>query len=79
MSNYDKNPDELIQDTKEFVKSDYGQHIITTLQETAKGLLSNVADIKAEHPDRYAAKYSAYKEVLGLIYSPLDDDIPSLG
>ena len=79
MSHYDSKPDDLIQDTKDFLKSDYGKHIVSTLEETAQGLLSNVADIKAEHPERYAAKYSAYKEVLDLIHQPLDDDIPSLG
>lgn len=66
-------------DTKEFLKSEYGQHIVSTLQATAKGHLAGVADISAEHPDRYAAKFSAVKEVLELIYQPLDDDIPPLG
>lgn len=79
MSHYDDKPDDLIQDTKDFLKSDYGKHIVSTLQETAQGHLAEVANIKAEHPDRYAAKYSAYKEVLDLIHSPLDDHTPSLG
>lgn len=79
MSHYEDKPDDLIQDTKEFLESDYGKHIVSTLEETAQGHLSRVADIQAEHPDRYAAKYSAYKEVLELIKSPLDDDIPSQG
>jgi hypothetical protein len=79
MSYYDDKPDDLIQDTKNFLDSDYGKHIVTTLLETGKGDLSSVADIKAEHPDRYAAKYSALKEVLDLIYQPLDDHIPPHG
>lgn len=74
MNYYDDKQDDLIQDTKDFLKSDYGQHIVSTLLETGRGYLSSVADIKAEHPDRYAAKYSALKEVLDLIYQPLDDD-----
>lgn len=79
MNHYEDKPDDLIQDTKDFLKSDYGKHIVSILQEKATGYLSSVADISAEHPDRYAAKYSATKEVLDLMYSPLDDDTPSLG
>lgn len=79
MSHYEDKPEDLIQDTKDFLKSDYGQHIVSTLQESAKGHLAKVADVAGEHPDRYAAKYSAYKEVLDLIHQPLDDDTPSLG
>lgn len=79
MTHYEDKPDDLAQDTKDFLKSDYGQHIVSTLQETAKGHLANVADIKAEHPERYAAKYSALKEILDLIYSSLDDNTPSHG
>lgn len=79
MSHYEDRPKDLIQDTKNFLESDFGKHIVSTLQETAKGHLASVADIRAEHPDRYAAKYSAIKEVLDLIYQPLDDDTPSLG
>lgn len=71
MSYYDDRQDELIQDTKNFLESDYGKHIVTTLEETAEGHLSNVADVKTEHPERYAAKYSALKEVLELIHSPI--------
>lgn len=79
MSNYDEKPEDLIQDTKEFLKSEFGQHIMSTLEAKREGFLSSVANIKEEHPDRYAAKYSALKEVIEFIESPLDDDIPSHG
>lgn len=79
MSHYDDRPNDLIQDTKDFLKSDYGNHIVSTLEETAQGYLAGAADIKARYPERYAAKYSALKEVLELIYQPLDDDTPTQG
>lgn len=79
MSHYDDRPEDLAQDTKSFLKSDYGKYLISTLQEMAKGYLTSTADIRIEHPERYAAKYSALKEALDLIYQPLDDDTPSLG
>lgn len=76
---YEDRPKDLIQDTKNFLQSDYGKHIVSILEAKQTGYLSNTADIQAKYPERYAAKYSAYKEVLELIYQPLDDDIPSLG
>jgi hypothetical protein len=79
MNRYEDNPKNLAADAKDFLNSEYGKHIVSILLETANGHLAKVADIKAEHPDRYAAKYSAIKEVLALLYQPLDDDIPPLG
>lgn len=79
MSHYEDKPEDLVQNTKAFLDSDYGKHIVSTLEETAKGHLAKVADVTADHPERYAAKYSALKEVLELIHMPLDDDTPSHG
>ncbi len=79
MSHYEKKPEDLAQDTKDFLKSDYGQYIVSILVETGEGHLSHVADIKTRYPERYAAKYSAYKEIIDLIHQPLDDDIPTHG
>lgn len=79
MSHYEDHPENLTQDTKAFLQSDYGKHIVSTLEEKAAGYLSSVADIKEEHPDRHAAKYSALKEVLDLIRQPLDDNTPTHG
>ena len=76
---YDERTDDLIQDTKVFLKSEYGTYLISTLQEMADGYLAGAADIRIEHPERYAAKYSAIKDVLNLIHSPLGDDTPSHG
>lgn len=72
-------PDDLVQYTKAFIQSEYGSYLIDILQETAQGCLADVANIKTEHPDRYAAKYSAYKEVLELIHQPLEDSTPTHG
>lgn len=79
MSHYEDKPEDLVQDTKDFLNSEFGKYIMPILQEKAQGHLSRVADVECEHPERYAAKYSATKEVLDLIYQPLDDDTPSLG
>lgn len=79
MSHYDERPDDLIQDTKDFLKSDYGQHIVSTLEEVAVGHLAKADNMECPYPERYLAKHSAIKEVLDLIHSPLDDSTPSHG
>ncbi len=75
----DYKPEDLIHDTKQFLASQYGKHIMQILQEKQDGLLANVASVTTEHPERYAAKYSALKEVIDLINSPLVDDTPTHG
>lgn len=65
---------ELQEDTRRFLKSQYGNHVMTTLEEISLGHLSNAADISTEHPDRHLAKYSAIKEIIDFIQQPLDDD-----
>lgn len=79
MSHYDDKPEDLLQDTKAFLKSDYGQYITSILEEKALGYLANADNIEIAYPERYLAKHSAVKEVLDLIHSPLDDNTPSLG
>lgn len=79
MTYYEDRPSDLLQDTKDFLKSDYGKYIVSTIEETMEGHLAGVANIKARYPERYAAKYSALKGVLELINSPLDDNTPSHG
>lgn len=79
MNYYDDRPQDLIQDTKDFLKSDYGKHIVSTLEAMQEGLLAGVANVEAPYPERYAAKYSALKEVHDLIYQPLDDNTPTHG
>lgn len=79
MSHYLDSPKDLIQDTKDFLKSDYGKYIISTLEDTAKGHLANADNMECPYPERYLAKHSSLKEVLDQIYSPLDDDTPSHG
>lgn len=72
MTYYADRPKDLLQDTKNFLNSEYGKYIVSTLQEVAEGHLANAANMSIEHPERYAAKYSAVKEALNLIYAPLD-------
>jgi hypothetical protein len=71
--------EDLIQDTKEFLASQYGKYITQILSEKAEGFLSAASDIREEHPERHLAKYSALKEVLELINLPLDDDSRTRG
>lgn len=79
MKPYLDRPQDVLQDTKDFLKSEYGQYIVSTLREKADGHLAGASNIENPYPERYAAKYSALKEVLDLIHSPLDDDTPSQG
>lgn len=80
MSYYEDKPaDELAEDTKAFLESEYGKHLAGMLRDKARGYLLFTTDIDVEHPGRYAAKYAAIKEVWDLIHQPLDDDIPPLG
>lgn len=71
MNQYEDRPKDLIQDTEDFLKSDYGKYIVSILEETAKGHLAGACNMKDPYPERYAAKYSALKEVLDLINSPI--------
>lgn len=71
MRHYEEKPEDLLQDTKDFLKSDLGKYIMETLEEKAKGHLSGASDINAKYPERYAAKYSALKEVIEFIKSPI--------
>lgn len=79
MSHYDDRPEDLKQDAKDFLASTYGEYITSILKEMSEGALNKAADVLFPYPERYAAKYSAIKEVLNLLYSPLDDDTPSHG
>jgi hypothetical protein len=67
-------PENRRQDTKEFLRSQLGADIMSTLIETAEGHLSKGADMTEDYPERYIAKYAAVKEVIDLINQPLDDD-----
>lgn len=79
MSHYEDRPEDLVQDTKGFLKSEYGKYVVSTLRGMSDGSLSRAGNMEIPYPERYAAKYSAFKEVLELIYSPLDDDTPTHG
>lgn len=71
MSKYIDRPEDITQDTKAFLKSEFGQYITTTLVEMQQALLSKASDMNEEHPDRYLAKYSAVQGVLDLINSSI--------
>jgi hypothetical protein len=76
---YPSKPADLRQDTKQFLASEYGKHFTEILREKMAGSLSAASD--KSNPNRLndLDKFSAYKEVIELIESPLDDDIPSRG
>lgn len=72
MKDYDlKN---LKEDTRQFLNSEYGKYIMSTLSEMASGQLSSASDMSARYPDRHLAKYSGIKEAIELFNQPLDDD-----
>jgi hypothetical protein len=71
MSDYLDRPDDLAHDTKNFLKSEYGKHIVSTLESMKDGYLSKASNVELPYPERYAAKYSAIKEVMDLINSPI--------
>lgn len=77
MSRYPDKSDDLIQDTKNFLASEYGKYLVAILEEMAQGYLSGADNMECPYPERYLAKHSAVKEVLNLIQSPLDDSTPS--
>lgn len=71
MSYYDDRPDELVQDTKNFLNSEYGKYVMSTLEEMAVGNLAKADNMEHPYPERYLAKHSAQKEVIGFIQSPI--------
>jgi len=70
---------DLIEDTKQFLQSQYGKYIVEILTEKSKGLLSLAAVIDTPYPERYLAKHSGVQEALDLFYLPLDDDLRAHG
>lgn len=79
MSHYTDKPEDLTQDTKEFLNSEYGKYLVPILEDLKQGYLSAASDMQHPYPERYLAKFSALKEVTDLILSPLDDSNPTHG
>lgn len=75
----DYKAEDLRQDTKQFVSSQLGSHILTTIEEMMRGELSAATDMSAIYPERHLARYSALEEVLDFIRQPLDDDTSPRG
>lgn len=71
--------EDLKQDSIQYMGSQLGIHHMSVLTAMQEGFLSQASSISEEHPDRYLAKYSAIKEVIEFLKSPLDDDTPSRG
>ena len=78
MSYYDDRADELRQDTKAFLKSEFGKYVMEILDAKEQGLLSSIMNIKNPYIDRSASELRAIKEVKEL-FTPLDDNIPLHG
>lgn len=79
MKPYEDKKKELVQDTKNFLSSEYGQFVMKTLQDMAAGYLVGTTNVSAKYPERYASRYAAIKEVIDFINSPLDDDTLARG
>lgn len=79
MNPYSERLEDMRQDTKMFLESELGMHIMETLKTKLEGHLSNASDVSTEHPERHIAKYSAVKEIIEFIQSPLDDHTPTHG
>lgn len=79
MSHYDDRPEDLKVDTQNFITSDYGNYVMSTLEDMKQGILSNLTDMDAQYPGRYGAKYAMAQEIINFIKEPLDDDTPSRG
>jgi hypothetical protein len=65
-------PEELITDTKAFINSDYGKYIIEQLEAMQRGYEASAENPKELHPVRYLDRSVTIKEVLSLIYSPIE-------
>lgn len=76
---YAERPEDLKQDTKNFLLSEYGQYIMQILKDKSQGELVNVTNINETHVDRYAQRYAVIKEIVELIQQPLDDDTSPRG
>lgn len=68
---YDDRPKDLTQDTQAFLNSEYGKHIVSTLEDMSVGYLAVADNMECPYPERYLAKHSAVKEVLDLIKQPI--------
>ena len=76
---YAERTKDLQQDTKEFLKTELGVHIIRTLQQKAEGELSSARRVNEPYADRYVQRYAAIQETIEFIREPLDDDISPRG
>jgi hypothetical protein len=79
MSHYEDKPDDLIQDTKNFLKSEYGVYLTGIINEKIDGYLSSAMQPQLARPDLPLGSYRGIKEIEDLIKSPLDDDTPTRG
>lgn len=73
MSYLDK-PEDLLQDTKQFLKTEFGAYFMSTLKEMQANAISDASSVTQLNKEWHLAKYNAFQEVLNLIKQPLEDD-----
>lgn len=60
---YEDDTNRINKDAKQFLESEYGKFQLKIIDELIEGALSDASNIKQENPDRYLARYAAFKEV----------------
>lgn len=77
--NYLDRPENVRVDTEQFLKTELGTHLMTTLDDMQTSFLKEATSVAQGSRDWYLAKHNAIQEVKDLILQPLDDDKPSRG
>ena len=68
---YTERPEDLMQDTKDFLKSEYGSYITDTLIEMQQNAILEASSVSQLNKEWHLAKYNALQEVLNLIKQPV--------
>lgn len=78
MSYIDK-PENILQDTKQFLRSELGSYLMGIFEDMRDGELASASSKAETNKEWCLAKYNAYQEVIQTILSPLEDDKPTRG
>jgi hypothetical protein len=61
----------LVEDTKQFLSSEYGIYLMQILEDTAQGHMSKAKNVQEQSPIRSLDRATAVMEVIQTIKSPL--------
>jgi hypothetical protein len=64
--------EELLLQTRNFLQSEYGQYIMTTLTEMHSGKLANAQSVATINPIRELDRAVGIKEVIEMLHSPME-------